>query len=184
MTVWGRRVIFAAALAWLVYALAVWAPATANGDLVAPTTSSTMAAPGAAATGAATVDGHDVRWWAKRARRNASHVRTLQHAIRGHVGLGARHLESVSASPDFLTHAFLCIHGFEGSWTDPAKPFFGGVQMNLGFADTYGTNFLRAWGTPNRWPPFVQVAVAMNAYLSGRGFHPWPNTARFCGLLP
>ena len=82
-----------------------------------------------------------------------------------------------------LERKFLCIHGFEGSWTDPNAPYWGGVQMDLEFMKTYGPEFYRAWGTADHWPVSVQIAVAMRAYLSGRGFHPWPNTARYCGLL-
>jgi hypothetical protein len=39
------------------------------------------------------------------------------------------------------------------------------------------------YGTADHWPPAVQIAVAIRAYASGRGFYPWPNTARACGLL-
>ena len=27
---------------------------------------------------------------------------------------------------------WLCIHGYEGSWTDPNSPYYGGLQMDLG----------------------------------------------------
>jgi hypothetical protein len=55
--------------------------------------------------------------------------------------------------------------------------------MDWTFMSTYGADYLKAWGTADHWPPAVQIAVAMRAYLSGRGFWPWPNTARICGLL-
>lgn len=79
--------------------------------------------------------------------------------------------------------AFLCIHGGEGSWTDPNPPYWGGVQMDLQFMRTYGSWALARWGTADRWPPDVQIVVALTAYYSGRGFYPWPNTARACGLI-
>ena len=78
---------------------------------------------------------------------------------------------------------WLCIHHYEGSWTDPNPPYWGGLQMDMAFMRAYGPEYLRAWGTADHWPPAVQIAVAMRAYLSGRGFWPWPTTARMCGLL-
>jgi hypothetical protein len=83
----------------------------------------------------------------------------------------------------WLEAAFLCIHSFEGSWNDPDAPYWGGVQMDASFMRSYGDSFYRAWGTADHWPIAAQIATAMRAYLAGRGFHPWPNTARYCGLL-
>lgn len=88
-----------------------------------------------------------------------------------------------STSPTFLMRAFLCIHQYEGAWNDPAAPYYGGLQMDWDFMTTYGADYLRAWGTADHWPPSIQIAVAIRAYLSGRGFDPWPNTARRCGLI-
>jgi len=31
--------------------------------------------------------------------------------------------------------------------------------------------------------PLEQMWVAERAYRNGRGFYPWPNTARYCGLI-
>lgn len=87
-----------------------------------------------------------------------------------------------SASPSSLIRAFECIHSHEGSWTDTGAPYYGGLQMDWSFMSAYGAEYLRAWGTADHWPPSVQIAVAIRAYLSGRGFGPWPNTARMCGL--
>jgi hypothetical protein len=77
---------------------------------------------------------------------------------------------------------FLCIHHFEGSWTDSGGPYYGGLQMDLGFQSTYGGRLLRTKGTADHWTPLEQIWVAERAAKS-RGFWPWPNTARFCGLL-
>lgn len=55
--------------------------------------------------------------------------------------------------------------------------------MDLIFQRTYGREFLRFFGTADKWPVSVQMAVAIRAYVSGRGFYPWPNTARYCGLI-
>lgn len=83
----------------------------------------------------------------------------------------------------------LCIHynprvgSGEGSWTDPAPPYFGGLQMDLGFQRAYGGWLLRWKGTADHWTPLEQIWTAEKA-VRRRGFWPWPNTARTCGLLP
>jgi hypothetical protein len=79
--------------------------------------------------------------------------------------------------------AWLCIHRYEGSWTDGGAPYYGGLQMDLGFQQRYGGVLLRAKGTADHWTPLEQMWTAENAYRSGRGFYPWPNTARSCGLI-
>jgi hypothetical protein len=78
---------------------------------------------------------------------------------------------------------WLCIHRFEGSWADPNPPYYGGLQMDLGFQQRYGAHLLATKGTANRWTPLEQMWVAERAHRAGRGFYPWPNTARYCGLL-
>jgi len=79
--------------------------------------------------------------------------------------------------------AWRCIHRYEGSWRDRGGPYYGGLQMDLTFQRHYGRYLLRTKGTADRWTPLEQMWVAERAYRSGRGFHPWPNTARACGLL-
>jgi hypothetical protein len=78
--------------------------------------------------------------------------------------------------------AFLCIHHYEGSWTDSGGPYYGGLQMNVGFQSAYGGWLLRTKGTADHWTPLEQIWVAEKA-LRSRGFWPWPNTARYCGLI-
>ena len=78
---------------------------------------------------------------------------------------------------------FMCIHHYEGSWTDSGGPYYGGLQMDLGFQRAYGGDLLRRRGTVDNWTPLEQMWVAERAYQSGRGFYPWPNTARWCGLI-
>jgi hypothetical protein len=78
---------------------------------------------------------------------------------------------------------WLCIHSYEGSWTDTGAPYYGGLQMDLEFQATYGPELLKKKGTADHWTPLEQIWVAERAYRSGRGFYPWPNTARYCGLL-
>jgi hypothetical protein len=77
---------------------------------------------------------------------------------------------------------WLCIHHYEGAWKDPGAPYYGGLQMDVEFQRTYGLDLLRAKGTAEHWTPLEQMWVAEHAYRT-RGFWPWPNTARYCGLL-
>jgi hypothetical protein len=78
---------------------------------------------------------------------------------------------------------WLCIHRYEGSWTDPNPPYYGGLQMDVGFQRTYGRGLLSRKGTADHWTPLEQMWTAERAHRSGRGFYPWPNTARYCGLI-
>jgi hypothetical protein len=97
----------------------------------------------------------------------------------------SRHATRLSViGPRWLTEAFTCIHGFEGAWTsNTGNGYYGGLQMDYGFMQRYGTEYLQRWGTADRWPAWAQIAASVRAYESGRGFWPWPNTARACGLL-
>ena len=79
--------------------------------------------------------------------------------------------------------AWSCIHHFEGAWNDPNAPYYGGLQMDVGFQRTYGGYLLASKGTADHWTPLEQMWVAERAYSAGRGFYPWPNTARACGVL-
>ncbi len=79
--------------------------------------------------------------------------------------------------------AWLCIHHFEGAWHDPNAPYYGGLQMDLQFQRTYAGAVFRRKGTADHWTPLEQMWAAERAHRSGRGFYPWPNTARFCGLI-
>lgn len=83
---------------------------------------------------------------------------------------------------------WLCIHRFErhpaqGWSTRTGNGFYGGLQMDLSFQRAYGSDLLRTKGTADRWSPLEQMWVAERAHRRGRGFHPWPNTARYCGLI-
>jgi len=80
-------------------------------------------------------------------------------------------------------NAWLCLHRYEGSWRDDRAPYYGGLQMDIGFQQHYGRVLLRAKGTADHWTPLEQMWIAEKAYRAGRGFYPWPNTARYCGLL-
>ncbi len=83
---------------------------------------------------------------------------------------------------------WLCIHRHErhpaqGWRTRTGNGFYGGLQMDLAFQRQYGAPFLQRKGTADSWSPLEQMWVAERAYRSGRGFYPWPNTARSCGLI-
>jgi Transglycosylase-like domain len=84
--------------------------------------------------------------------------------------------------------AWRCIKRYEShprmGWrTETGNGYYGGLQMDLRFQRRYGSNLLRRKGTADRWTPLEQMWVAERALRSGRGFFPWPNTARACGLL-
>lgn len=129
-----------------------------------------------------TVQGKGVVWWSRRAvqaRKDANAraltIRRLQAANRAHV--------SISIDPWGITRGLLCIRQFEGWWTaNTGNGYHGGLQMDMAFQRAYGAPFLNAWGSADHWPAFVQVAVGLRAYLEGRGFGPWPNTRKRCGL--
>jgi hypothetical protein len=87
-------------------------------------------------------------------------------------------------NPPYLS-AWLCIHSHEGSWTAATgNGYYGGLQMDWTFMGMYGAILLRNKGPANNWTPLEQIWVAVNAaFRHHRGFYPWPNTARMCGLI-
>ena len=83
---------------------------------------------------------------------------------------------------------WLCIHRYErnpaqGWRTHTGNGYYGGLQMDISFQRAYGPELLRRKGTANNWSAVEQMWVAERAHRSGRGFYPWPNTARYCGLI-
>jgi len=80
--------------------------------------------------------------------------------------------------------SWLCLHSHEGPWkANTGNGYYGGLQMDVSFQRTYGAQLLRRKGTANRWTPVEQMWVAERALRAGRGFYPWPNAARACGLI-
>lgn len=102
--------------------------------------------------------------------------------------------------------AWLCIHSHEAAWNNnhlswdgQHTDYEGGLQMDSGFQRTYGWDFMwkhRIHGVPqgaHTWTPLEQMIAANRARVGvdwrgshwpgPRGFTPWPNTARVCGLL-
>ena len=98
---------------------------------------------------------------------------------------------------------WLCIYSHEhgtGGWaTNTGNGYYGGLQMDLDFQRAHGLDLLLRKGTANNWAPREQMVVAQRAHDgirtsmsngrvvywrdSRRGYHPWPNTARMCGLI-
>jgi hypothetical protein len=83
---------------------------------------------------------------------------------------------------------WLCIqrherHPAQGWATYTGNGYYGGLQMDISFQRTYGSDLLRRKGTANNWTAVEQMWVAERAFRSGVGFYPWPNTARTCGLI-
>jgi hypothetical protein len=94
-----------------------------------------------------------------------------------------------------MLSAFTCIHGYEGAWNaETGNGYHGGVQMDDQFESQYGPDFVAAWGSAGHWPPWALLIASIRAHdgwpaapdpraRHARGFGPWPNTARACGLL-
>ena len=91
-------------------------------------------------------------------------------------------IERVAQNPPHKRQ-WLCIHHYEGAWHDPGAPYYGGLQMDVQFQRTYGRGLFRRKGTADHWTPLEQMWTAERAHRAGRGFYPWPNTARYCGLI-
>lgn len=78
-----------------------------------------------------------------------------------------------------------CIHQHEAGWFGDDNPTYdGGLQMDRGFQNTYGSEFVRAWGNASKWPVWAQLRAAERAYwgygkYKARYFGPWP-TRQFC----
>src|SRR5262249_22830506 len=64
---------------------------------------------------------------------------------------------------------WLCIHRYEGAWNDGGAPYYGGLQMDIGFQQAYGAYLLRTKGTADNWTPLEQMWVAEHAHRT-RGF--------------
>jgi Transglycosylase-like domain len=112
----------------------------------------------------------------ERSRRYKLWVRRLWHAR------AKQARKRFTAGPPHES-GWRCIHRYEGGWNAATgNGFYGGLQMDVGFMRTYAPHLLRKKGTADRWTPLEQMWVAEKAHRSGRGFSPWPNTARACGL--
>ncbi len=80
---------------------------------------------------------------------------------------------------------WMCIarHESSGTWdTSTGNGYYGGLQMDRGFQRAYAPGLYRTKGTADNWTAEEQMRAAERAHAT-RGFTPWPNTARMCGLL-
>ena len=116
----------------------------------------------------------DRRTTAKLALRSVSALRYWRRQ--------ARSVARVASHPPHKA-GWLCIHRYEGSWSDSSDPYWGGLQMDRGFMSAYAPRELLRRGFADRWTALEQMWVAERAHRSGRGYWPWPNTARACGLV-
>ena len=95
-----------------------------------------------------------------------------------------------SAARQRVTHPphldqWMCIHSHEAGWNNHdtgRNGHYGGLQMSFDFMQGYGPELYGVKGTADHWTPLEQMWVAERAFVS-RGFNPWPETARMCGLL-
>lgn len=82
-----------------------------------------------------------------------------------------------------LTQPWACIHHYEGPWNaNTGNGYYGGLQMDVTFQLGYNPRAYAHYGTADRWPIRDQIVAARRAFRT-RGYTPWPNTARMCGLL-
>jgi Transglycosylase-like domain len=116
-----------------------------------------------------------VRRLVRKAERQERTIKRDRRATR-------RALRRSPAGGHWIERAFLCIHEHEGGWrAATGNGYYGGLQMDRSFQRAYGREYLAAFGTANNWPMSVQLAVAIEGWTR-RGFSPWPNTRRRCGL--
>ncbi len=81
--------------------------------------------------------------------------------------------------------ALTCIaeHESHGTWDiSTGNGYYGGLQMDRGFQQAYAPGLYRTKGTADHWTAEEQMRAAERA-IATRGFTPWPNTARMCGVL-
>lgn len=81
-----------------------------------------------------------------------------------------------------------CIQKYETpppfpNWrTRTGNGYYGGLQMDLDFQKSYGRTYFNRWGTANNWPVWAQIKAGIRGAKARKGFNPWPNTRKPCGL--
>jgi hypothetical protein len=203
-----RRSILACGLL-LAFAGMATAAAAAAGSSTTDTTSTTSSSPSGtiatadAGTADSRAEARTVARWRRHIQHDRASTRRWLTVMRGRPSVGAsrwpasrslarlrrlatawRHREHRAwwrANHPPQMRGWLCIHHYEGSWSDTGSPYWGGLQMDYSFQSTYGGWLLRHKGTADHWSPLEQIWVAVRASRS-RGFSPWPNTARYCGM--
>jgi len=172
----------------------------------ATTTTTTTTAQAATTAVVKRPGGHAIAYWTRHIRRSRAgtrrwlaviqggpartsasrrHLSALSYARLPHLARVWRHREHAAwwrASHPPELRGWTCIHQYEGSWTDSGAPYYGGLQMDLGFQATYAGWLLRHRGTADHWSPLEQIWTAVRAWRV-RGFSPWPSTAHYCGMF-
>jgi hypothetical protein len=106
------------------------------------------------------------RWLAARSERVNAGERPLSERI-----------------PYFEELGCIAEHESGGRWDiSTGNGYYGGLQMDRQFQQTYAPDLYEAKGTADSWTKEEQMRAAARA-VAGRGFTPWPTTARMCGLL-
>ena len=74
-------------------------------------------------------------------------------------------------------------HESGGRWDiSTGNGYYGGLQMDRQFQQTYAPDLYEAKGTADNWTQEEQMRAAARA-VESRGFTPWSTTARMCGIL-
>jgi hypothetical protein len=200
-----RRSILACGLLLAVAGMSAAVAAAAGAVGVSADTSSTSTiASSASAQTSARAGGRSAWYWRKHLQKYRAgterwllvihgqpvteHARTLEASYSAQrlraLALASRRREHAAwwrATHPPLLRDWNCIHHYEGSWTDHGAPYWGGLQMDYSFQSTYGGWLLRHKGTADHWTSYEQIWTAVRAWRV-RGFSPWPNTARDCGI--
>lgn len=121
-----------------------------------------------------------LRWWKHVAHKHETALAwQREQRLRLRDALAGRNARVLMGD----TEAWDCIHSREAAWNDDGAPYWGGLQMDVSFMQTYGSDMIRKYGGyANLWTPRDQMIVAERAHKV-RGYQPWPNTARACGYL-
>lgn len=106
------------------------------------------------------------------------------NALRAHNRRLQRELAASGPSWGWLAAAD-CIYreerGADGWETNTGNGYYGGLQADRSFQRTYGGTYYSRWGTANNWPWWAQLHMGFNGWAA-RGWQPWPNTSKECGL--
>lgn len=75
-----------------------------------------------------------------------------------------------------------CVSSKEGGVTsNTGNGYYGKWQADPSFQRAYGPEYVARWGYAHNWPAYAQDVMAYRGWKS-RGWGPWPNTSRMCGL--
>ena len=105
------------------------------------------------------------RWLSARTERVAPDVRPLSERV-----------------PYYEELTCIAEHESGGRWDiATGNGYYGGLQMDRGFQQTYAPDLYESKGTADNWTEEEQMRAAARA-VESRGFTPWTTTARMCGV--